>query len=164
MTIAQNYLAELNQETTVTRKMLERLPIEKSDWKPHPKSMALINLASHVAELVSWIPMVITGTELDFGKNPYSPFLPKNNAELLKFFDDNMKAATEVLNSASDEEMAKPWTLRSGEYIIFTLPKVAVLRSFTMNHMVHHRGQLSVYLRLLDIPIPGAYGPSADGE
>jgi uncharacterized damage-inducible protein DinB len=162
MTIARNLLAELKQEAIATRKMLELVPFDKSDWKPHSKSMTLGRLASHVAELPFWIELTIKKDELDFKKFDYKPFVPESNADLLAFFDKNLILASDALEKCSDEDMMKDWSLRSGDEIYFTLPKAAVMRSMNMNHMIHHRGQLSVFMRLLDIPLPGVYGPTAD--
>lgn len=164
MTIAKTYLEELKQEAVSTRKLLERVPLEKGDWKPHEKSMGLARLASHVAENFEWIADTIGSDELDFAKIPYEPFIPKSTNELLKFFDESYAKAEKALSSCSDEEMMKNWTMRNGEQIYFTMPKAVVIRSFCINHMIHHRGQLTVYLRLLNVPLPGVYGPTADEQ
>lgn len=160
--ISESLIAELKQEAIATRKMLELVPLEKSDWKPHEKSMSLGRLTSHVAELPTWISYTADQDELDFKKIDYKPFVPESNSDLLSFFDKNVENAVKSLENCSDEDMKKNWTLRSGEQIFFTLPKVGVMRSMNMNHMIHHRGQLSVYLRLLNIALPGVYGPTAD--
>ncbi len=155
-------IAELQMEAANTRKMLERVPVEKSDWKPHAKSMKLGNLANHVAELPSWITMTLSTDELDLSKMDYKPVLATTNDELTGKHDAHVAKAIEALENTPDEDFNKMWTLRNGESVIFTMPKKVVLRSVAYNHMIHHRGQLSVFLRLLDIPIPGMYGPSAD--
>jgi uncharacterized damage-inducible protein DinB len=160
--ISESLIAELKQEAIATRKMLELVPLEKSDWKPHEKSMSIGRLTSHVAELPTWISYTADQDELDFKKIDYKPFVPESNSDLLSFFDKNVKNAVKSLENCSDEDMKKNWTLRAGEQIFFTLPKVGVIRSMNMNHMIHHRGQLSVFLRLLNIPLPGVYGPTAD--
>jgi len=161
-TIGAAYLAELEHEAGVARTVLERVPEDKFDWKPHEKSMSFGRLASHVAEMFGWTPPTLEHPELDFSKMDYKPFEPKTNAELLEFFDKNVAEAVEALRITTDEQFMENWTMRNGEQIYFTMPKVAVMRSFVMNHIVHHRGQLSVYLRLNDIPVPALYGPSAD--
>lgn len=162
MAIKDAFIAELKQEAASTRKLLERVPMDKPDWAPHAKSMKLGNLANHVAELPGWTMVTLDQDELDFAKFEYKPVIPKTADELVKKFDDQVAKAVECLNRTSDETFMQNWTMRQGEQIFFTLPKAAVLRSFTFNHSYHHRAQLGVYLRLLDIPIPGIYGPTAD--
>lgn len=162
MTLNQQLIAELQMEAASTRKLLSCIPEGKNDWKPHEKSMSLGRMAAHVAELHNWITVTMTTTELNLQTREYKPFMPDTNAELLAFMDEKVAAAVEALQNASTEEFTKPWTFRNGEHIIFTMPKAAVVRSFALNHLIHHRGQLSVYLRLLDVAIPGMYGPSAD--
>jgi len=153
---------EMEQEAATTRKLLERIPADKFDWKPHDKSMTMGQLASHVAEMVNWTTPTMDQPELDFSKFDYKPFVPKTSEELLEFFDKNIVEALETLKNSPDEKFFEPWTMRNGEQIYFTMPKAVTMRSFIMNHIVHHRGQLSVYLRLNDIPVPAIYGPSAD--
>jgi uncharacterized damage-inducible protein DinB len=119
-------------------------------------------LAGHLAELGGWTNATIEADELDFSKIPYAPFIPTSTAELVAKLDEIVAKARPVLAAATDADMMKPWTLRMGDTVYFTMPKVAVLRSFVMNHMIHHRAQLGVYLRLNDVPVPGTYGPSAD--
>ena len=160
--IATSLINELQNEIQTTRKCLERLPAEKFDFKPHEKSMTMGRLASHVAEMFGWTKPTVEQPELDFAKYDYKPFEPKTTAELVEFFDKLAAESIETLQDKPDEIFMEPWSLRNGEQIYFTLPKVAALRSFVMNHIIHHRGQLSVYMRLLDVPVPGIYGPSAD--
>lgn len=162
MSISDSLLSEFDQEMANTRRALERVPMDKADWKPHPKSMALGRLAVHLAELPGWTRTTLHQDELDLGGS-YTPTSVANTEELLALFDKNVAVAREALAGASDDAVwHKPWTLRVGEQKIFTLPKIAVHRAFTMNHVIHHRGQLTVYLRLNDIPVPSIYGPSAD--
>ncbi|MBL8124789.1 MAG: DinB family protein [Pyrinomonadaceae bacterium] len=161
-TIGSSYIAELEHEGRVARQVLERVPEDKFDWKPHEKSMTFSRLASHIAEMISWTGPTLQFPELDFSKMDYKPFEPSSNAELLEYFDKNLAEAIDVLRNTSDEQFMENWTMRNGETVYFTMPKVAVMRSFVMNHIVHHRGQLSVYLRLNDIAVPSIYGPSAD--
>ena len=160
--LAAAFLGELQHEAATTRKVLERISEDKFDFKPHEKSMTMSTLASHVAEMFSWIKTTLETDELDFSKMDYTPFKPGSTAELVELFDKNIAEATEALSNAADETFPENWTLRNGEQVYFTMPKVQVLRSFCLNHIIHHRGQLSVYLRLNDIPVPEIYGPSAD--
>ena len=162
MLINQALLSEFQQEAKGTRKLLERVPFDKADWKPHPKSMSLKELASHVAEIPDWMNKTIEAEELDFAKSGYKAPDPKSTEDLLKLFDDFFDKAKTSLANASNETLQGNWTLRNGEKVYFTMPKTVVLRSFVFNHLYHHRGQLTVYLRLLDIPLPGLYGPTAD--
>lgn len=155
-------LAEMEHEAKTTRTCLERIPADKFSWKPHEKSMTLGRLASHIAEMFAWTPPTLQQTELDFSKMDYKPFEPQSNEHLLEFFDKNVAEAIDVLKNTGDEAFMENWTLRNGEVVYFTLPKIATMRSFVMNHIVHHRGQLSVYLRLNDIAVPQIYGPTAD--
>lgn len=160
--IATALIAELENEAAVTRKVLGRVPAEKFDWKPHEKSMTFGRLATHVAEMHSWTKPTVEDPELDFSKMDYKPFVPKTTEELVEHFEKNFAEAIETLKGASDEIWSEPWSLRNGDQIYFTMPKIAVIRGMVFNHIVHHRGQLSVYLRLNDIPVPPMYGPSAD--
>ena len=161
-TIGSTFIAELEQEAKVTREVLSRIPVDKFDWKPHEKSMAFGRLASHVAEMFGWTPSTLMHPELDFSKFDYKPYDPATTEDLLEFLDKNVTEAVETLRNTPDEQFMENWTMRNAETVYFTLPKVAVMRSFIMNHIVHHRGQLSVYLRLNDIAVPSIYGPSAD--
>jgi uncharacterized damage-inducible protein DinB len=158
----QGMINELTHEAAQTRKMLERVPFDKWDYKPHEKSMSLGSLTVHIAELPAWVSMTLNTDELDFAKWEYKPYQPKDKEDLLSFFDKNVEQAIATLEAEDGENMLQPWTMRRGETIFFTMPKIAVARSFAMNHLVHHRGQLSVYLRMNDVAIPGMYGPSAD--
>lgn len=155
-------IEELKQEAANTRKMIERVPMDKADWKPHDKSMALGRLAMHVIDMHNWVTVTINQDELDLAKPYDSPKFPATNAELVAILDRIVETAIQTLESTTDEELSKPWSLRNGEQIYFTMPKKVVLRSMCYNHIIHHRGQLSVYLRLLDVAIPGMYGPSYD--
>lgn len=162
MTIGQMIAAELKQEAVATRKMLERVPHEKFSWKPHEKSMTLGRLAGHIVEMVNWTDATLKHDELDFAKQEYKPKEYADASELVADFDRNVANAADVLNSTVDAAMMENWRLRSGEQVFFELPKAAVMRTMVMNHIIHHRGQLSVYLRLNDIAVPSIYGPSAD--
>jgi uncharacterized damage-inducible protein DinB len=160
--LAMAFLGELENEAKVTRNCLTRIPEEKFDWKPHEKSMSMGRLATHVAEMFDWIRGTLTKSELDFAAGDYVPFEAKTNAELVEYFDRTIAEAKELVAKTSDEQFLEPWTLKNGDETYFTMPKVAVMRSFVVNHIIHHRGQLSVYMRLNDIPVPSIYGPSAD--
>jgi len=162
MSMCEPLAAELRQEAATTRRLLERVPEDKFGWKPHEKSMALGRLAGHIAELPSIVAPALTQDELDFATGNYQPFIPSSVAELLEKFDSNVAAAVELLQNQPDERMNEKWRLRSGDTIIFDSPHAGVVRTKALNHVVHHRGQLSVYLRLLDVPLPSIYGPSAD--
>jgi uncharacterized damage-inducible protein DinB len=162
MSLCEPLAAELQHEAATTRRLLERVPEDKFAWKPHEKSMPLGRLAGHIAELPSLIAPALTQDELDFAAGNYQPFNPSSVAELLEKFDRNVAAAAELLQQQSDERMNEKWRLRSGDTVIFELPRAGVVRTMALNHIVHHRGQLSVYLRLLDVPLPSIYGPSAD--
>ncbi len=156
------FLAELENEAKTTRACLERVPMDKYDWKPHEKSMSFGRLAVHCAEMFGWTKETLTQDVLDFATADMTPFEPKTTEELLAFFDDHIEKAKAILGDTSDETMFTNWTMQNGEQVYFTMPKVAVMRTFVLNHIIHHRGQLSVYLRLNDIPVPSIYGPSAD--
>jgi uncharacterized damage-inducible protein DinB len=160
--IAQAYIGELQMEAATARKCLERIPAEMFSYKPHEKSMEFGRLASHVAEMFGWATSTCTLDQIDFAAGDYTPFNPTSSDELLAFFDNHVNEAVAALNATSDEDMMKPWSLKNGETTYFTMPKVQVLRGMVFNHIVHHRGQLTVYMRLNDIPVPGIYGPSAD--
>lgn len=156
-------LTEFDREMATTRKILERVPMEREDWAPHPKSTKLGELASHVARLARNTGMVLTTDELNFATTDRSAWAPVHTREeLLSGFDANVTASRAALADATDEQLAGKWTLRWGDRIIFSEPRALVHRSFSMNHLIHHRAQLGVYLRLLDVPLPGSYGPTAD--
>jgi len=154
-------LKEMQQEAVTTRKMLSAVPSDKLDWQPHPKSMTIRRLATHIAELPGWVTMVLNTTELDFAANNYQPKPVGSTAELMEFFEKTYAGGKAALEAASDEDLQPEWTLRRGDHIISVRSKAEVMR-MAFCQIVHHRAQLGVFLRLLDIPIPGSYGPSAD--
>ncbi len=165
MTIAESLLPEFDQEMANTRKALERVPDDKLSWKPHPKSFTMGALAQHIALMAGWGKETITLESFDVappGAPPYQPPPMNSTKDILDIFDKGSAAARAALASATDEQMMKPWSLLSGGKPMFTMPRVAVFRGMLMNHCIHHRGQLTVYLRLNDIPVPSIYGPSAD--
>ncbi|MGE5114118.1 MAG: DinB family protein [Acidobacteriaceae bacterium] len=167
MALRDALLPEFDREMAGTRKVLERVPEDKLGWKPHEKSGTLGWLAAHVARLPQWASMTLTTEELDNsppGGEPPRPNLPTSRQELLDWFDKLSLEARNALANASDEDMLKGWTLLKGGQKLFTMPRAAVLRSFVMNHLIHHRGQLTVYLRMNGAPLPGLYGPSADED
>lgn len=167
MAIAETLLPEFDREMASTRRMLERVPEERLSWKPHEKSMSLGRLATHVAEIPGWGLKAFTTDELDVappGAPPYVPRTAASRVALLDLFERNAAEARRVLAAAPDADFAKPWSLRAGGEVAFTLPKGAVYPSMLLNHLIHHRGQLSVYLRLSGAPVPPTYGPTADEE
>lgn len=159
MSIAETLLPELDIEMATTRKVLERLPSDKAKWKPHPKSFALGHLAQLVAGMPGWLTSTLLNKELDL--NTGAPYTYEKTETLLTMFDKNVSEARKAIGGAKDADFMVPWSLKHGDHVIFTLPRVAVVRQ-TINHLVHHRGQLTVYMRLLDIPVPSIYGPTAD--
>lgn len=162
MTIGQELLQELTLEAAVTRRYLESVPFDRLDYKPAEKSETLGRLAVHVAEIVAWWTDCIDNDRLDF--IDFEPKDVNSTEELLTYFDRLLSDAKRSLSAVKDEELAKEWSMTHGDDILFTLPKRQVVRLFCMNHLVHHRSQLGVYLRLLDIPVPATYGPSADDD
>jgi len=161
MAMVDALLPEFDHEMTVTRKVLERVPADKLAWKPHAKSMSLGELAQHVATIPMWGHMTLTQPELDVAGQP--PLPPAaSRTELLAGFDQRVKETRAALTGKSDAELMAPWALKRGGQTIFSMPKASVWRSFVLSHLVHHRGQLSVYLRLNDVAVPSIYGPSAD--
>ncbi len=161
MTFTESFLNELKQEAVTTRKMLERVPADLFHWQPHQKSMTLKQLATHVAEIPSWIQLVLNTKELDFAANPYQPVPISNEQELLQYFEKSLTEGTHALRKATEENLTERWVMRNGDTIYVDDLKRDFLRQ-CFCQVVHHRAQLGVYLRLLDIPIPGSYGPSAD--
>jgi uncharacterized damage-inducible protein DinB len=159
MTIGQAMLAEFDNEMGTTRRVLERVPSDKVEWKPHPKSFAIGHLAQLIAGMPGWITGTLKSGSLDLGS--FSGYSFQKTETLLAMFDKNVKDAREALAAATDETFAAPWSLKRGDQVFFTLPVGAVVRQ-NINHLVHHRGQMTVYLRLLDIPVPSIYGPTAD--
>ena len=161
MTISQMFLPEFDEEMKNTRKVLERIPDGKFDYKPHAKSMPLGHLAGHIAEFPSWAKSTLEVETLTIPPD-FKPWAPKSRQEVLDRFDKHLAEARPVLERATDEDFAKIWTLIYQGNAVITMPRLAVLRSVVMNHLIHHRAQLGVYLRLNDIAVPGMYGPSAD--
>lgn len=161
MKIIELLLNELAQEAQVTRKMLALVPIDKLDWAPHEKSMKMGALATHIADLPNWITLGLTTPELDFATAPYEPAVVKSNEDLLNLFEKSYESGKESLTKASEEDLNGRWILRTGATIHADMSKYEIIR-VSFSQTSHHRAQLGVYLRLLNIPIPGSYGPSAD--
>jgi len=167
MSLSQAILPEFDQEMANTRKTLERIPEEKLAWKPHEKSMTMGRLATHLAELPGLVTTALETESLDFmppGGPPYQPRTASSRAEVLDTFDKNIAAARSAIAATADPQWMVTWTLLAGGKALFSVPRIGVLRGMIMNHMIHHRAQLSVYLRLNDIPVPALYGPSADEQ
>lgn len=167
MAIARALLPEFDHEMSTTRSLLERVPEDRAGWRPHPKSTELGSLAIHIANLVGLAPRTIAVTEVDMNPPGGPGFTPPQfttTAALLETFDGHVAKAREAIAGASDEELLVPWTLKNGGHTIFTMPRAAVLRTMVMNHVIHHRGQLSVYLRENEVPLPSIYGPTADTQ
>jgi uncharacterized damage-inducible protein DinB len=162
MPINQAFLGEFDHEMANTRKTLERVPDDKFDWAPHPKSMKMGRLAQHLAEMPGWTKDTLEKDGMDMAKfTPPPP--PKNRAEVLELFDKNVASARAALVAASDDaKWMQPWTMSNAGATVFSMPKAVIVRGFIFNHNVHHRAQLGVYLRLNDIAVPSVYGPSAD--
>lgn len=160
--IGQKLWAEMGHEARVTRNLLEAVPFDKKDFKPHEKSMSLGRLAVHIAEMNTWVKNTLTFDGLDFAKHTAEPVSITSSAELLDYFDTTLREAQEILSQTEDKVFSEDWTLSNGNQIYFTLPKGAVVKTWCLNHVFHHRGQLSVYLRLLNVPLPSIYGPTAD--
>ena len=160
MPMADAMLPEFDHEMGLTRRLLERVPEDRFDWRPHAKSMTLGQLAQHVATIPMWGSVTMNQEEFDVGAAPAS--VPGTRAEVLATFDRHAADTRRALTGRTDGELMVPWTLKSHGHTIFSMPRAVVWRSFVMSHLVHHRGQLSVYLRMHDVPLPSMYGPSAD--
>lgn len=160
MPIRDLLLPEFEQEMKNTRKILERVPEDKLNYKPHPKSMELGRLAGHIAELSGWATTTLTTELLELGD--FKPWIPTSRAEILKKFDESVAEGRKLLSEASDESLEKIWTLKFNGETIMSMPRYNVLRNVVFNHIIHHRAQLGVFLRLNEVELPGMYGPSAD--
>lgn len=167
MSLSQSLLPEFDHEMANTRKVLERIPEDKLNWKVHEKSNTIGWVGMHMSGILGWVDLTLNRDSLDIapvGAEPYRTPVPNSRQEILNQFDQNLAAARAAIASASDEQFMKPWSLLMKGEVVFTMPRVAVLRSFVLNHMIHHRGHLCVYLRLNDVPVPALYGPSADEQ
>lgn len=161
MTQIKIYQHEFEKELAITRKMLSIVPNNKYDWRPHPRSMSIRQLTSHIAELPLWFGMTLTTNELDFAQNPYQPKEINDTNTLITYFEANIEQGRKDLAAGKEETLDELWTLRNGEAIFLNDPKRDMIRTI-FNQITHHRAQLGVFLRLLEVPIPGSYGPSAD--
>jgi len=162
MTRIDTLLAEFAHETATARKHLERLPTGQFEWRPHAKSFTAGELASHLIDCIRWAEPIFGGDELDMDPSTYRPFHAKSIESLLETFDADVARAKQVMANAADKSATNPWRLKIHGKVWFEKPREAVFRDMTLSHLVHHRGQFSVYLRLLDVPVPGSYGPTAD--
>jgi uncharacterized damage-inducible protein DinB len=162
MTYKESFLFEVKAEAEKTKKLLRIVPEKYFDWKPHEKSFSLSRLSSHVAELLGWISYILESDELDFAKLDYKPPVISHTSDLLMTLEENINKAILALEKSEPDDFDKSWTMRRGEQVFFTKCKLEVMRDFALNHMYHHRGQLTVYLRLLNVPLPNIYGPTAD--
>ncbi len=161
MSMIPMILAELGQETAATRGVLEIIPEEHWEWKPHEKSMSLCRLSSHTAEIFGWAEGMLTSDALDLTAG-YQPFAAEDTKGLLQTFDQGAASFRQALSQADEATFGDKWSLTRGQDVLFSAPRFPAIRSFVLNHLVHHRGQLTVYLRLLDVPLPQVYGPTAD--
>lgn len=164
MLLTKLLIEEIEQEAINTKKMLERVPAEKFDWRPHQKSMTLKQLAVHIANLSKRPAQVITTQYLDLADSSIKKPEINNTTDLIKEFEEGTSQSIDALKSVSDDDLNVNWIMRRGEHIIINMPKAAVIRNMGLSHLYHHRAQLGVYLRLLDIPVPGMYGQSADDK
>jgi len=165
MTLVELFLPEFDQETNNTRKMLEKISQDRLEWRPHPKSMTMAGLVTHLVNIYRWVPPIIQQSSLDLAPNGVEmPRLTPVHTvvEALDTFQQNSKAAREIIATSAEGELNQPWSLLMNGKVIFTQPRHVVIRSTILNHLIHHRAQLGVYLRLHDIAVPGMYGPSAD--
>lgn len=161
MPFPQSLLAEYDHEMKTTRSLLERVPYDNAGWKPHPKSTSLGGLATHLANLAGYGVMVAETDGVNFANRKPSPE-PASQGEMLARFDENVAKTRAAIEKMDPSTLSNMWTLQAGDHVIFSVPKSAAFRTFLMNHMIHHRGQLSVYLRQNEVPLPSIYGPSAD--
>ena len=166
MSISDGLLPHYDQEIGRTRRLLESVPEDKFAWSPHDKSMSLGELASHLAAVLAWAPTIIEQDEFDVAppgsEGSYSPTTYETLTDILNAFDKNAGNAREMLAAKSDEEYMAPWSLKKGGEVLFTAPRVGVVQDMLIHHLIHHRGQMSVYLRMCDVPVPQTYGPTAD--
>jgi len=162
MSIAQSMLPEFDNEMANTRKTLERIPEDKLSWKPDPKSMSLGQLAGHIVEMTGWGTVTLQTESLSMDPGSHKPLVLTSQAQAVAEFDKNWAGLRDALSKVTDADMMKTWTLTIGGSPLFSMPRVAVMRSMIMNHIIHHRAQLTVYYRLVGVPVPALYGPSAD--
>jgi uncharacterized damage-inducible protein DinB len=159
MSIAETLLPEFDQEMAITRRVIERVPDDNPDWKPHPKSFSIAHLAQLLAMLPGWIAQTLTTTELDLADG--GGYSVQSRDALLRTFDENARKSRDAIAASKDSDFDEPWSLKMKEHVLFTMPRGVVVRQH-ISHLSHHRGQMTVYLRLLDVPVPSVYGPTAD--
>ncbi len=162
MNLIDPVLAELAHEAATTRRLLERVPEPQLAWKPHEKSMTLGRLATHIAEIPGWVGSIVEKDEFDVGGGGHTPPTIDRVPEIVAMFDRNVAAATAVLKRQSNDRLLAKWQLKRKGQLVVEMPRMGMIRALLMNHLIHHRGQLSVYLRLQDVPLPSIYGPTAD--
>jgi uncharacterized damage-inducible protein DinB len=155
---------QFHQETKTTRKHLERLPNDKLEWRPHEKSYTAGALASHIVECINWTSDIFTKNEVNFDPATYKPYIAASTSELLEAFEKAVADGKQVLAGVDDEAAMRMWSLKIGGHALFERPRIDVMRDFTLSHLIHHRGQFSVYLRLMEVPVPSSYGPTADEQ
>ena len=157
-------LAEFENEMRITRRLLERLPGASMKWAPHERSMRLGRLASHLPEILEWGEAVLTEDELNFAPGVYMPWDYEQAGDVLELFDDKTQSISRLLEEIPDERLLDNWSMTAGEHVLMSMPRFGAIRTLVLNHLIHHRGQLTVYLRLLEVPLPPVYGPTADAE
>jgi uncharacterized damage-inducible protein DinB len=162
MNIKEILLAQIKKEAASTKRILEKVPFDEPEWKPHDRSMTIQRLASHIAEIPQWMGRILSADSFDMSKLPANRFFAKNNQELLHSQQEIMAVAVGLLENATEEQLQQHWKLKFGDKVFYDYPRIDMISHFVISHAIHHRGQLSVYLRLKDIPVPGMYGPSAD--
>lgn len=162
MNLIDPILAELAHEGATTRRLLERLPQDRLGWQPHQKSMTLGRLATHIAEIPGWVGSIVEKDEFDLGASGYVPPTLGSVAEIIAMFDKSVATAAETLKRQGNDRLLAKWRFKKNGQLLMEMPRLGMIRSFLMNHLIHHRGQLSVYLRLQNVPLPSIYGPTAD--
>jgi uncharacterized damage-inducible protein DinB len=162
MKLNETFIAELKHESAQTKKILERVPDELFNYKPHDKSMTMKALATHLAEIPTWIDATVTSDEIDFGKFEYKPPVINNNLELMELFEKSLNNGIEGLKKSDDSNLAGTWRGKNNGKVVFAMPRSQVIRGMVLSHIIHHRAQLGLYLRLNNIPLPPVYGPTAD--
>jgi uncharacterized damage-inducible protein DinB len=162
--LIEHLTAEFAHEAETTRKHFERLPDDKFDWKPHQKSFSAAGLASHIVDCLSFTDSIFNANEFDFDPATYKPYQASSKDQLLADFDEKIKIGKQALAGVDNASLDQPWSLKIKGKVLFEKPRAAVFRDFVLSHVIHHRGQFSVYLRLLEVPVPGSYGPSADEQ
>jgi uncharacterized damage-inducible protein DinB len=164
VSLIESLTTEFAHEAETTRKHFERLPENKLEWQPHQKSFSAVGLASHIVDCLSWTDSIFNRDEFDFDPATYKPYQATSKEDLLANFDEKIKIGKQALAGADEAGLAQPWQLKMKGAVWFEKPRSAVFRDFVLSHIIHHRGQFSVYLRLLEVPVPGSYGPSADEQ